>query len=443
MKKSALIVLVIQFLALSLANAQFKDLDKRIGRKVQQRVDRKIDRTIDKGLDEVEKGADDATKPDGSKEEGTAPKENAGEKPAAGTSSGGTTNSTGSDFKSYSKFDFIPGEKVIVFEDFSQDAIGDFPAKWNTNASAEIVTIENYEGHWLALTTSGIVTPEFITDLPENFTLEFDLMVTPGYSYYDSPFLIHLVEAENKNDIMNWHRFRASRSGVEVSLHPQDAGSSPRGQSEYTVFLKGTKSMGNNVGQLTCFNNADKTHARISIWRQNQRLRLYVNETKLWDLPRAFDKETKYNTVVFQKDNAKNDNNYFIKDIRLAVGKPDTRSKLITEGKFSTTGIYFNTNSANIKPESYGVIKEIADVLKENSTVNILIVGHTDADGDDKYNLDLSKKRAESVKQNLVKEFGIAESRIKTDGKGEAVPVSDNNTTAGKAANRRVDFIKQ
>jgi outer membrane protein OmpA-like peptidoglycan-associated protein len=70
-------------------------------------------------------------------------------------------------------------------------------------------------------------------------------------------------------------------------------------------------------------------------------------------------------------------------------------------------------------------------------------VGHTDADGDDKYNFDLSKKRAESVKQNLVKEFGIAESRIKTDGKGEPDPVSNNNTSEGKAANRRVDFIRQ
>jgi outer membrane protein OmpA-like peptidoglycan-associated protein len=115
----------------------------------------------------------------------------------------------------------------------------------------------------------------------------------------------------------------------------------------------------------------------------------------------------------------------------------------LTEGKFSTTGIYFNPNSASIKPESYAVLKEVADVLKENQSMNITIIGHTDADGDDQYNLELSKKRSQSVKHTLANDFGIAEGRMKTDGKGESNPVSDNNTPSGKAANRRVEFIRQ
>ncbi|MGB8316528.1 MAG: OmpA family protein, partial [Ignavibacteriaceae bacterium] len=72
----------------------------------------------------------------------------------------------------------------------------------------------------------------------------------------------------------------------------------------------------------------------------------------------------------------------------------------------------------------------------------VRIVGHTDSDGDDKTNLDLSKKRAASVKSSLAYEFGIDESRMETDGKGEAEPVSDNNSPEGKANNRRVEFIK-
>ena len=82
-------------------------------------------------------------------------------------------------------------------------------------------------------------------------------------------------------------------------------------------------------------------------------------------------------------------------------------------------------------------------MLKENADVKVKIVGHTDSDGDENKNLDLSKRRAESVKNTLTKEFGINESRMETDGIGETKPVSKNDTPAGKANNRRVEFIKK
>ena len=135
-------------------------------------------------------------------------------------------------------------------------------------------------------------------------------------------------------------------------------------------------------------------------------------------------------------------NLYAISNLRLAVGAPDTRNKLLTQNKWVTHGILFDVNSATIKPESYGTLKEMATVLKENPDLKVKIVGHTDADGNDAANLDLSKKRAASVKDFLVKEFGIDESRMQTDGKGEGEPIDKNDTPAGKANNRRVEFIK-
>ena len=132
----------------------------------------------------------------------------------------------------------------------------------------------------------------------------------------------------------------------------------------------------------------------------------------------------------------------FISNIKVATGKPDTRHKLIEEGKFSTTGILFDFNSDKIKPTSYGVVKEIADVLQQNSGIKVKIIGHTDSDGSDVSNLELSRKRSAAVKDMLVNEFGIDVSRVETDGKGEAQPVVDNKTREGKAANRRVEFIK-
>jgi len=84
-------------------------------------------------------------------------------------------------FQSFSKFDFVPGEKIVAMEDFTQDAIGDFPAKWNTNASGEIVTLAGQTGRWLKLTKAGFFTSDFITELPENVTVEFDLFVRPDF----------------------------------------------------------------------------------------------------------------------------------------------------------------------------------------------------------------------------------------------------------------------
>ena len=81
-------------------------------------------------------------------------------------------------------------------------------------------------------------------------------------------------------------------------------------------------------------------------------------------------------------------------------------------------------------------------MLKDNPTVKIKIVGHTDSDGDDKSNLDLSKRRSISVKKELEEKFAIESGRIETDGKGESAPLAKNDLSVNKAKNRRVEFIK-
>jgi outer membrane protein OmpA-like peptidoglycan-associated protein len=181
----------------------------------------------------------------------------------------------------------------------------------------------------------------------------------------------------------------------------------------------------------------------VSIWRQRQRIRVYLNEEKAWDLPRALPATAKLNMFVFAPRVDGPQGEFFIGNLRLAVGAPDTRNKLITDGKWVTRGILFDVNSDRVRPESYGALKEISNVLTENADVKVQIVGHTDADGDAAQNLDLSKRRAASVKAVLVKEFGIADSRMETDGQGESQPVDNNDTSAGKANNRRVEFVKK
>jgi OOP family OmpA-OmpF porin len=122
--------------------------------------------------------------------------------------------------------------------------------------------------------------------------------------------------------------------------------------------------------------------------------------------------------------------------------RPTPETNLITEGKFVTHGILFDSGSDRIKAESYGALKDIANVLTENPTVKVKIIGHTDSDGEDANNLELSKKRAAAVKETLSKEFAIDPSRMETDGKGESQPADKNDTPVGKANNRRVEFVK-
>ncbi len=175
----------------------------------------------------------------------------------------------------------------------------------------------------------------------------------------------------------------------------------------------------------------------IAIWYQKGRVRLYLDQNKLIDLPKAFPLPTvKMDRLRFEAGAA------MVTNIRIAVGNPDMRSKLITEGKLVTYGIYFDVNKDVVKPESYSTLKSIATILTENPDVKVKIVGHTDSDGADAANLDLSKRRGASVKNELVKTFGIDATRLESDGLGETVPVAPNDTPSNKALNRRVELIK-
>lgn len=372
-----------------------------------------------------------------------AEKEKEKEKDSSASEKKGIVASTSAkSFTTYSKFDFIPGETLVAVEDFSKEAIGDFPVNWNTNAGGEVVTMEGREGRWLKLLREGVFHPEFIRQLPENFTLEFDLVCTAPFSYYSTPLHINLVQLPDPKEFDKWGRFvRSGNSGARISVHPTNAGNNS-GSVEFLWLEKGKESMKNEVDIIQFHAKKDNT-AHISIWRQHQRVRIYIDEEKAFDLPRAIPASTRLDALLFSIGNFHDKaDHYLVSNIRVAVGAPDTRNKLIKEGRYVTTGILFDVNSDKIKPESYGTLKELALVLKEHAEVHIRVVGHTDNDGEENTNLELSKKRAASVKNSLVQEFGIDAGRIQTDGKGESQPVGDNTKAEGKAQNRRVEFIK-
>jgi outer membrane protein OmpA-like peptidoglycan-associated protein len=104
------------------------------------------------------------------------------------------------------------------------------------------------------------------------------------------------------------------------------------------------------------------------------------------------------------------------------------------------SGILFDTDKADLKPAAQTNLQNLANSLQKNANTNILIVGHTDDTGSDSHNMDLSVRRAESVKSYIVAD-NVSASRLTTSGKGEAEPIADNTTTAGRAQNRRVEIV--
>ncbi|MGB5941478.1 MAG: OmpA family protein [Leeuwenhoekiella sp.] len=101
------------------------------------------------------------------------------------------------------------------------------------------------------------------------------------------------------------------------------------------------------------------------------------------------------------------------------------------------SGVYFDTNKSNINTASQKTLDGLAKVMMEYPQTNVLVIGHTDNTGAAEYNMTLSKQRAQSVTNYLIKD-GIASGRFTTQWYGETQPKYDNNTSDGRSKNRRV-----
>lgn len=121
---------------------------------------------------------------------------------------------------------------------------------------------------------------------------------------------------------------------------------------------------------------------------------------------------------------------------------PQIEQSLKESGRAEVHGIYFDFGSATIKPESEPVLKEIADAMAKNPSWTLRIEGHTDNIGSDPSNLDLSKRRAEAVKQALATRYHADAARLTTAGFGATRPKEPNATAEGRARNRRVELVR-
>ena len=200
---------------------------KKILDKTKEKTERKISEKIsDKVSDAASKPIDDATSERSNKNSKKTDKRDDREDRDENSSNSTVKNSSEKkSLSTYSKYDFVPGEKILVYEDFSRDALGDFPAKWNTNGSAELVKVNGETGQWLKISKKGKVTPEFITNLPENFTMEFDVICNEDFSFYSPAFTIMLLSGGASNQVFDYSFIGyGKRSGVLLKVHPHNAG---------------------------------------------------------------------------------------------------------------------------------------------------------------------------------------------------------------------------
>ncbi|MGI9546521.1 MAG: OmpA family protein [Flavobacteriaceae bacterium] len=409
-----------------------KAAERTVERRVANETAKKTDQALDSILEPGKKGKQQHPGNSGEQSSGNSGDTNSNGNTSQTTNDGGATGTPS--IEVYSKFDFVPGDKQLFFDDFVNDFVGDFPAKWNTNGSGEIVTMGESAQKWLKMMPGfGIHYIPDLVDLPEDYTIEFDL-ITVGIDNSTSSQAGLTFMLDNNSSFKNgshyaWAFIPVGQYGAfDIRLRNYAKG----GGSEINSAVKAD------------IREAILNQPHISIAVNQQRFRLWVNEQKYVDVPRFIPSGAALNTLKFNVNSLKDGKELiFISNLKVAAGGVDLRRKLISEGKISTNGILFDSGSANIQPQSMGIIRQISQALTQEKSMKLYIIGHTDSDGTDASNRALSKSRAEAVKNALVKIYNVSANRLDTKGKGEAEPVADNSTAEGKAQNRRVEFIKR
>lgn len=417
-----------QFLK-KLGKAAEKAAERTVERRVEKETSEKTDQALDSIFEPGAKGGKNTPLPTGEKSsQGSSENTNSPQNSDVGS----TTQASSKTLSVYSKFDYVPGDEPLFVDDFSNDFVGDFPSRWNTNGSGELVTVNGEPNKWLKILPGFSMTyiPD-ITPLPDEFTLEFDVIA---------------LGLDNKTSSQSYF-------GIVISDNNTFKKSANMGMVEYSFcqFIASGLIVENNIGSNRVIRNDVKADIRnivkekhhVSIAVNKERFRFWINENKYIDVPRLLPSNVQMKGIKFMlRGTDTNKESILISNVKVAKGGVDLRRKLLADGKISTTGILFNSGSAQIQPQSMGIIRQIYQVLQQDSAINLKIVGHTDADGDDQKNLELSKKRADAVKDALVSIYNVSQNRLSTEGKGETQPVGDNTTPDGKALNRRVEFIK-
>ena len=314
------------------------------------------------------------------------------------------------------KVDFMPGEKTIFFDDFTDMAPGDAPPHFKVRGAAPELR-EAGAVRELTAVQNGALIPN-LKALPKNFTFETEAN----------------ADATTGRVMMTYSFFSNNRETLQWVVSMQ------KDTTDLIVSLRSPKyeELGRKrilAGALT------KQPIKLALWMQDGRVRIYLHGEKQLDFNQVNLPLIDRVEMVTGFWGGKPSLGY--RTVRFAESVPDVSQTLLSSGRYVSHGILFDTGSDRLKPESAPAIQSVAKALGTNPALNLLIEGHTDAVGNATANLDLSKRRAEAVKAVFVSQFSVEASRLTTSGLGAGKPIDSNDTPQGRAQNRRVEFVKQ
>ncbi|WP_210487928.1 OmpA family protein [Rufibacter aurantiacus] len=392
-------------LALSLlvlpAHAQFNIADK-LKSKVNEKIDAKINKTADQ-VTSGKKASSGAAK----ESQETAAEEAEAEVTAAAPEAKA---------KVWTKYDFVPGDKVLFADNLKGEENGEFPSRWDLkNGNAEVASFGGTDV--IHLVSNGTaISPLMKTEnyLPETFTVEMDV-------YFDSDNPNMAYEIYFLSDANKYNEATHGMFWDPIVISPEGVHFKNFGSNSAELEAAGTKSQWRHV----------------SIAFNKRSMKIYLDQHRLINIPNVTGKPV--NLKI--KSDRRIEGNAMVKNVFIAEGGKKLYDQVLATGKIVTYGVKFDTNKAVIRPESMGTLNSIVKLMQEQPSLNFSVDGHTDTDGDDASNLKLSQQRAEAVKTYLVNQ-GIADSRLKAKGQGESKPLDKGTTAEAKANNRRVEFVK-
>lgn len=310
------------------------------------------------------------------------------------------------------KSSFVPGDKTLFFDDFTDMTADDAPPHFKVRGAAPELRAAG-SVRQLTVTQRGSIFPN-ITALPKNFTYETEIKAEP------TGRAIATVMMSSKNKpILHW--------GTTASPNQVDLVVSLR--TPYQEL--GRKRLPLNW----------KQPVKLALWVQNGRLRVFIDGEKQLDFNQV--DMPPIDSIEFAHDFYGEKQSIGYRMVRFAESTPDFSQVISSSGRFVTHGILFDNDSDRLKPESAPVIQAIARGLETNPNLRLMIEGHTDSVGNAAHNLDLSKRRAEAVKAVLAAQFQVDASRLTTNGLGSTKPIDTNDTPLGRSQNRRVELVKQ
>ena len=310
------------------------------------------------------------------------------------------------------KADFVPGDKTLFYDDFTDMAEDAAPPHWKVRGAS--VVLKTAPGvRQLTSTGRGNLIPT-LKGLPKNFTLEA------------------VLKFDTEGDLRSKWFFLGKGDTELMQLWLQARG------SDRPLFVRVTDAK-ETLGEKETTSLDLANPISVNLWVQDGRLRVYVNGERVVDANQV--ELPPIASVTVESESGERTVGY--RFVRFAESAPDFSQVISASGRYVTYGILFDTDSDHLKPESAAVIKIVARGLEANPALKLLIEGHTDPTGDAAHNLELSTRRADAVKAVLVSQFGVDAARLTTAGLGSTKPVGPNDTAQGRAQNRRVEFVKQ